>query len=85
MVKGDKLGEFAIAGDDRKRFWADARIENGAVVVSSKSVPDPKAVRYAWQGNPAATLFSAAGLPAVPFRTDTWPGITDARTNRYRY
>jgi sialate O-acetylesterase len=33
-------------------------------------------VRYAWQSNPIATLFNGAGLPAVPFRTDDWPGIT---------
>jgi len=77
VVKGDKLGEFSIAGDDRKWFWADARIEGDAIVVSSPSVPDPTQVRYAWQSNPAATLFNGAGLPAVPFRTDTWPGKTE--------
>ena len=47
------------------------------VIVSSKSVPDPKAVRYAWQANPVATLFNGAGLPAAPFRTDNWPGVTE--------
>lgn len=79
VVKGDKLGEFSIAGDDRKWYWADARIEGDTVIVSSKSVPDPKAARYAWQSNPAATLFNGAGLPAAPFRTDEWPGITEGR------
>ncbi len=67
VVKGDKLGEFSIAGDDRKWFWADARIEGDAVVVSSPSVPNPTQVRYAWQSNPAATLFNGAGLPASAF------------------
>jgi sialate O-acetylesterase len=76
VVKGDKLGEFSIAGEDRKWYWADARIEGNTVVVSSPSVPHPKEVRYAWQSNPEATLFNGAGLPAAPFRTDTWPGIT---------
>jgi len=33
-------------------------------------VPEPVAVRYAWDHNPAASLFNGAGLPAVPFRTD---------------
>jgi sialate O-acetylesterase len=79
VAKGGKLGEFSIAGADHKWFWADARIDGRDVVVSSPSVPDPKAVRYAWQSNPEATLFNGAGLPAVPFRTDDWPGITDAR------
>ena len=37
----------------------------------------PKQVRYAWQSNPAATLFNGAGLPATPFRTDNWPGKTE--------
>jgi sialate O-acetylesterase len=77
-VKGDKLGEFSIAGDDRKWFWADARIEGDTVVVSSPSVPNPKEVRYAWQSNPAATLSNGAGLPAAPFRTDTWPLKTES-------
>jgi sialate O-acetylesterase len=72
QVKGDKLEEFTIAGDDPKWYWADARIEGNTVVVSSPSVPNPKEVRYAWQGDPAATLFNGAGLPAGPFRTDTW-------------
>jgi len=78
VVKGPKLEEFAIAGDDRKWYWADAHIEGKAIVVSSPSVPNPREVRYAWQSNPAATLFNGAGLPAVPFRTDSWPGITDS-------
>jgi len=77
VVKGPKLDEFAIAGEDRKWYWADAQIEGDTVVVSSPSVPNPKEVRYAWQSNPAATLCNGAGLPAGPFRTDTWPGITE--------
>ena len=76
VTKGPKLEEFSIAGEDRKWYWADARIKGKKVVVSSPSVAHPVAVRYAWQGNPAATLFNGAGLPAAPFRTDTWPGIT---------
>jgi sialate O-acetylesterase len=77
VVKGSTLGEFSVAGDDQKWYWADARIEGDTVVVSSKAVPNPKEVRYAWQSNPAATLFNGAGLPAAPFRTDRWPGVTE--------
>jgi len=79
VVKGTKLEEFSIAGDDKKWYWADARIEGDTVIVSSPSVPNPKEVRYAWQSNPAATLFNGAGLPAGPFRTDTWPGVTESQ------
>jgi hypothetical protein len=76
----ERLGEFSLAGDDRKWYWAEARIEGDAVVVSSKAVPSPVAARYAWQANPAATLFSGAGLPATPFRTDDWLGVTVGHT-----
>jgi sialate O-acetylesterase len=34
------------------------------------------AVRYAWADNPDANLYNKEGLPAVPFRTDKWPGLT---------
>ena len=71
VAKGTKLEEFAIAGEDRKWYWADARIKGKTIIVSSPSVPKPKEVRYAWQSNPAATLFNGAGLPAAPFRTDS--------------
>ncbi|HQL21307.1 MAG TPA: sialate O-acetylesterase, partial [Opitutaceae bacterium] len=72
VVKGDKLGEFAVAGADRTWHWAEARVEGDTVVVSSPEVPEPIAVRYAWQANPLATLYNAAGLPAAPFRSDNW-------------
>ena len=77
VAKGGKLEEFSIAGEDRKWVWADAHIDGDAVVVSSPEAPHPTQVRYAWQSNPNATLFNDAGLPAIPFRTDTWPGKTD--------
>ncbi len=70
VVQGDKPAEFSLAGEDLRWAWAEARVENDTVVASSPAVPRPRFVRYAWQGNPQATLFNAAGLPAVPFRTD---------------
>ena len=76
VVKGDRLAEFSIAGKDRKWHWADAKVAGDSVIVSLPEVPEPQAARYAWQANPAATLYNGAGLPAVPFRTDDWPEIT---------
>lgn len=76
LQRGGKLAGFAIAGEDRKFYWADAAIEGDTIVVSSPNVPDPVAVRYAWDSNPVCNLYNGAGLPAVPFRTDNWPGIT---------
>ena len=49
------------------------------VVVSNKEVLEPAAVRYAWQANPDCNLYNSAKLPASPFRTDNWPGITISR------
>ena len=70
------LSGFQIAGPDRVWHWADARIEGDRVVVSSAEVPHPVAVRYAWSANPICNLFNSEGLPAWPFRTDDWPGMT---------
>lgn len=61
---------FALAGEDGRYFWAEARIDRESVVLSSPRVPRPLHVRYAWADNPAATLQNSVGLPAVPFRTD---------------
>lgn len=72
VVCGDKPKGFAIAGEDKKFVWADAKIEGKTVVVSSDEVKQPTAVRYAWANNPDCNLFNKAGLPASPFRTDDW-------------
>jgi sialate O-acetylesterase len=77
-VKGGALKGFAIAGADRKFHWADARVADDTVIVSSPSVPNPQAVRYAWAGSPECNLYNKEGLPASPFRTDDWPGASDA-------
>ncbi|QDU78549.1 hypothetical protein Pla110_02530 [Polystyrenella longa] len=73
---GEELKGFAIAGEDQKFYWADARIEGDTVIVSSDEVSVPVSVRYAWANNPICNLFNEAGLPASPFRTDEWKGIT---------
>ena len=73
-IKGGKtLKHFAVAGADKKFVWADAVIKGNTVVVSSKDVPNPVAVRYAWADNPdEANLINKEGLLASPFRTDSW-------------
>ena len=73
MAKGGALKHFAIAGEDRQFVWADAVIRGNKVVVSSKDVKQPVAVRYAWSDNPEdANLCNKEGLLASPFRTDNW-------------
>jgi sialate O-acetylesterase len=60
---------FAIAGEDGKFAWADVKIVQGKLILSSPSVTAPLYVRYAWDDDPVVTLFNKQGLPAVPFRT----------------
>lgn len=73
---GEILKGFSIAGLDHKFHWADAQIVGNEVIVSCKDVENPIAVRYAWAANPECNLYNGAGLPASPFRTDDWLGIT---------
>ncbi len=67
---------FAIAGDNRVFYYANANLSENRVTVWSDNVPDPVAVRYAWDHNPLFNLYGINGLPVAPFRTDTWPGRT---------
>jgi sialate O-acetylesterase len=78
---GSKLEEFAVAGADHQWHWASAKIEGrNRVVVWSDAVPQPQAVRYAFNSNPRnPNLTDDTGLPAAPFRSDGWPGPTDRK------
>ena len=67
LVKG-----FALAGPDKVFHPAVARVKDNTVVVESKEVPDPIAVRYAFADNPDVNLYNSDGIPAAPFRTDAW-------------
>jgi sialate O-acetylesterase len=75
-LDGGPLKGFAIAGEDHRFVWAEARIDGNEVVIWSKDVTKPVAVRYAWADNPICNLYNSVDLPASPFRTDDWPGVT---------
>ncbi|GAB4040978.1 sialate O-acetylesterase [Spirosoma gilvum] len=81
LVK-DKYGYlkgFEVAGADQKFYFAKAEVQGGSVVVYADSVATPVAVRYGWaDDNGDVNLYNREGFPAVPFRTDTWKGITEA-------
>lgn len=81
IKKGDKLEEFAIAGEDKKFVWADAKIVGkNKVEVWSDKIQIPKAVRYAFNNNPRnQNLTNDSGLPASPFRTDNWDDPTKGK------
>ena len=72
-VKGSgDLYYFAVAGADKKYFWAKAVIDGNTVTVHSDRVKNPLYVRYAWADNPeGANLYNTEGLPASPFETDS--------------
>ncbi len=68
---GEELGEFTIAGADKKFVWAKAKIEGDKIIVWSEIISNPMYVRYAWADNPVnPNLYNKEGLPASPFRTD---------------
>jgi len=73
--KGPPKG-FAVAGGGRTFHWADARVEGRRITLSCPAVPEPVALRYAWADNPECNVVNRPGLPAPPFRTDDWPGVT---------
>jgi sialate O-acetylesterase len=70
VAHGKPVQSLEVAGVDRVYKPAQARIERDALIVSSPDVREPVAVRYAWKNAPEANLFSGAGLPAVPFRSE---------------
>lgn len=78
-ARGGELKGFIIAGDDK--VWRDAKaeIKGDRVMVSSPEVAKPLAVRYAWAKYPTCNLYNKEGLPATPFRTDDWPGVTQPK------
>jgi sialate O-acetylesterase len=77
--RGEKLTGFTIAGEDKKFHSAEAKIEGDTVIVSHPEVSKPVAVRFGWANYPVVNLWNKNGLPATPFRTDSWPGVTDGK------
>jgi sialate O-acetylesterase len=76
-AKGGPLTGFTVAGEDKKFHNATAEIEGDKVVVHSDEVEKPVAVRFGWANFPVVNLWNKDGLPASPFRTDDFPGVTE--------
>ena len=64
--------KFMIAGEDQKFVPGIAKIEGNTVIVSSKLVKAPAAVRFCFDDSTMPDIFSNYGLPVAPFRTDKW-------------
>ncbi|MBK8087884.1 MAG: sialate O-acetylesterase [Chitinophagaceae bacterium] len=71
-VKEKVITELYIAGVDKVFYPASSTIENNRLVVFSKMVKQPVAVRFGYSSTAMPNLFSKEGLPVNPFRTDNW-------------
>jgi len=69
VARGGSLTEFEVAGADGVFREARARIDGNTVLVWSRSVKEPRAVRYAWKNTTNPNLFNGEGLPASSFRS----------------
>jgi sialate O-acetylesterase len=72
MIKGPKALEWFVAGPDKQFYPADVKLQNNTILVSSKQVKAPVAVRFAFSNEAIGNIFSKEGLPMNPFRTDDW-------------
>jgi sialate O-acetylesterase len=73
-VPDSEVQGFAVCGEDKQWAWATAKITGkNTVELTSATVANPVAVRYAWANNPTCNLYNSEGLPTGPFRTDASP------------
>jgi sialate O-acetylesterase len=79
-LDGAALTGFTVAGEDKKFHAATVvtRTKN-KLWVHADTVSQPVAVRFGWNDNPVVNLANSDDLPASPFRTDTWPGVTQPK------
>jgi len=69
-VGSNTLG-FEIAGYKRMFKKAQAKICNGTVVLSNRTIQHPYFVRYNWADNPEGRLYGVNKLPLAPFNSET--------------
>lgn len=67
------VSDFLLAGTDKIFYKATAKIVGGnKIEVRCDQVPNPVAVRFAFNDTAQPNVFSKDGLPICPFRTDSW-------------
>jgi sialate O-acetylesterase len=64
-----QLEDFALRDAAGNWHWADDAhiVGRDSVVVSSKAVPSPAAIRYAYRGFPMGNIYNEEGFPAAQF------------------
>lgn len=72
VCKGEKVVGLEIAGEDMKFYPGSGMVDgkSNTLVIWSKDVRTPAAVRYCFSDGAIGNLFDTAGLPVAPFRTD---------------
>lgn len=77
-VAGDKLDGFAVGTAERKWMWTEAKIsgKNTVFIKLPAGMPNAEYVRYNWAEYTLGNLYGTTGLPAEPFRTDSFPYLT---------
>ncbi len=73
IAKGKTITGFYVSGEQEGWFPADAVIQKDRIVVRSREVKAPVYVRYGFGNTITGDVFSTAGLPLCPFRSDNWP------------
>ncbi len=72
LREGKAASDFYVAGSDQKFYPASVRLSKDRLTLESKAVPNPVAVRFAFDNVAMPNIMNKQGLPLVPFRTDNW-------------
>ncbi len=73
MIKEKAATGFYISGANENWLPAEGKIEKGQLIIWNKTIKEPVYIRYGFGNTLVGNVFSAEGLPVIPFRTDTWP------------
>ncbi len=78
-----KVLGFTAAGPNQSFVNVDAKIiAKDKIQITATALKQIASVRYAWANNPKVNLYNRDGLPATPFRTDQWKGVTEGKETR---
>lgn len=69
---GKKLENFQLSGVNRRFYPAEGIITDKGILLYSRWVGSPVAVRYAFDDFAVGELYNTEGLPASSFRSDDW-------------
>lgn len=69
VIRGPELSDITICGEDHVYHKATAKIKKDKLIVYSKNVNKPVAVRFGFTETAMPNLFNEKGLPVSPFRT----------------